>query len=274
MNYSCRDQQELDSLLEAVFKNYGYDFRQYSRDSVWRRVRQRLREEQLVSLSELQRRVLLDKAAADALLCSLSINVTEMFRDPGFYFELRKKVMPLLEPLPHIKVWHAGCATGEEVYSMAIMLSEAGLYERSLLYATDFNNNVLDSAKKGILPLNQMQHNSSNYYAAGGKRSFADYYYSNYDAAILEPSLLKNIAFSHHNLATDGPHVEVQMIVCRNVLIYFNQELQQRVFRLFCESLSVGGVLCLGSHETLKLDNNSARFENISSKNRIFRRVE
>ncbi len=274
MSQDCRDQQALDTLLEAVFKNYGYDFRQYSQDSIWRRVRQRLQAERLESLPELQRRVLSDETSADALLRSLSINVTEMFRDPGFYVELRKQVMPLLASLPHIKVWHAGCATGEEVHSMAIMLREEGLYERSLLYATDFNNNVLDIAKKGILPLSQMRLNSSNYYAAGGKRSFSDYYYSNYDAALMERRLLKNTTFFHHNLVTDGPHAEVQMIVCRNVLIYFDRELQQRVFRLFCESLSVGGILCLGSHESLKLENSSARFENISNAHRIFRRVE
>lgn len=271
--YAEGNEQQLDALLETVFEHYGYDFRRYSRDSVWRRVRQRVREEQLESLPELQQLIVSDETAADALLSALSINVTEMFRDPDFYAELRQKVLPVLEGYPHIKIWHAGCSTGEEAYSMAVLLSEAGLYKRSLLYATDFNNKVLEVARKGILPLSRMRLNSKNYHAAGGKNSFADYYHSNYDAVALERSVLKNISFFHHNLVTGSPLPEVQMIVCRNVLIYFNRELQQRVFRLFWDTLPVGGILCLGSHESLSPDKYSSKFKIISVAQRIFQKV-
>jgi chemotaxis protein methyltransferase CheR len=273
MNESNIEAIELELLFQAVLQCYGYDFRQYSRDSALRRVWQRVNAEKLSSISELQHLVVRNEDAAEALLRALSINVTEMFRDPLFYKTVREKALPLLKENERIKIWHAGCATGEEVYSMAILLSEAGLYDKALLHATDFNKVVLGKAKSGIYLPDKMRTNTRNYQQSGGSHSFADYYHSNYDNVVISNALKKNVRFSHHNLATDHAFGEMHMVVCRNVLIYFNQELQERVIKLFADSLCTGGILCLGSHEFLKTGDAETRFEPISLEQRIFQKT-
>lgn len=266
-------QLEIELLLEALFRRYGYDFRDYFYESARRRVLQRVRRNGYGTIAELQHAILHDEAVADALLKDLSINVTEMFRDADFYQALRGTVLPLFESDAHIKVWHAGCASGEEVYSMAILLQEQGLYEKSRLYATDFNVAVLERAMEGIFPLGEMSGYIANYRAAGGVESFSDYYHARYDHAVMENQLKQNIIFAEHNLATDSCFGEMQMIVCRNVMIYFNLQLKMRVYHLFLESLAEGGVLCLGSHESLPQSLLGERFEVVSQAQRIYRKL-
>lgn len=264
---------ELELLFMSLDRRYGYDFSQYAMDSAARRVQQRVAEEGLESISQLQHKVLHDEDAAEALLRQLSINVTEMFRDPLFYQSVRSNLVPYLQEQGHFKIWHAGCATGQEPYSMAILLAEAGLYDNARLYATDFNNVALDKAKTAIYPLRDMQKYSANYLAAGGKHSLSEYYHANYDGAYLNPELKKNIVFSNHNLATDEGFGEVQVIVCRNVIIYFDLDLQYRVLDLFTDNLSEGGYLCLGSSESLHLTRHQQYFETVDEEQKIFRKV-
>jgi chemotaxis protein methyltransferase CheR len=209
----------------------------------------------------------------ERLLLDLSINVTAMFRDPGFYRVFRNQVVPTLRTYPFIRVWHAGCATGEEVYSMAILLEEEGLYERSRIYATDINEVVLQKAKSGIFPIERMQEYTENYIAAGGKRSFSDYYIAKYDGALFNPSLTKNVVFSQHNLVTDRSFSEFNVILCRNVLIYFDKTLQARVLTLFYDSLAMFGVLALGSKESLRFSPYEECYEQINDREKIYRKV-
>lgn len=264
---------EIELLIEALYRCYGYDFRNYSYNSVRRRVLHRVKVNSLNSIAELQHSLLYDETVADVLIGDLSINVTEMFRDPLFYSALHEQVLPLLVDYEHLKIWHAGCASGEEVYSMAILLSEAGMYGNSQFYATDFNDNILDKAKNGVFPLDQMRNYVRNYQAAGGKQQFSNYYHARYDGAVINGTLKKNILFAHHNLTTDASFGEMQMVVCRNVLIYFNRELQESVLNLFAESLCTGGILCLGSHETIQLSSVATKFETISDKQRIYKKM-
>jgi len=263
---------ELELLLKAIYLKYGYDFRGYTRASVKRRIMQRLQQSSLESISDLQRKILYDKDFFSILLRDLSINVTEMFRDPLFYKALREKIIPELSKLSFIKIWHAGCATGEEVYSMAILLKEEGLYDRTRLYGTDFDEEGLAKAKKGIYSVGKIQNYINNYKAAGGLESFVDYYSAKYEFVLLDKSLKENILFSNHNLVTDGVFGEMDMIVCRNVLIYFNSDLQNRVFKLFNDSLCRNGFLCLGSKETLRLSSHFEEFEDMVLKERIYRK--
>ncbi|HDP99690.1 MAG TPA: protein-glutamate O-methyltransferase CheR [bacterium] len=264
---------EIDLLLEAIYRKYGYDFRLYSRVSLKRRVIHRLSISRLDSISQLQRLVLYDVKFFESLLMDLSINVTEMFRDPFFYRELRKEVIPILKTYPFVKIWHAGVASGEEVYSMAIILKEEGLYDKAQIYATDFNEVILQRAKQGIIPLDQIKNYTYNYQKSGGKESFANYYTAKYDSALLDPSLKKNIVFSDHNLATDGVFGEMNLIVCRNVLIYFQRELQNRVIRLFRESLCHLGFLCLGSKESMIFSSDAKHFEKVAEPEKIYRKT-
>jgi chemotaxis protein methyltransferase CheR len=263
---------ELDLLLEALLRKYGHDFRDYSRSHLMRRVRQRMMMHDLNSIPELIHALLNDAAVFHALLADLSINVTEMFRDPDFYLGLRREAAPILRTHPFIKIWHAGCATGEEVYSMAILLEEEGLLERSRVYATDFNEDVVEQAKEGIYPVDSIRAYTQNYQKAGGTASFADYYTARYDSVIMAARLKRNVVFTTHNLVTDGPFGEMHLVVCRNVLIYFNRELQGKVVRLFARSLVPGGFLCLGSKESLKFCPDGGLFEPVSEKRRIFRK--
>jgi chemotaxis protein methyltransferase CheR len=265
---------EIELLLEGVFRQYGFDFRSYAYASIRRRLWKRVEAEELSNLSELQARVLHDTNAMERLLLDLSVNVTAMFRDPLFYVAFREKVIPLLRTYPFIRIWHAGCSTGEEVYSVAIMLQEAGLYERSRIYATDINDVVLQHARRGIFPLERMQEYTENYINAGGKRSFSEYYTAKYDGALFDPSLLRNIVFSQHNLVTDRSFAEFTVILCRNVLIYFDRKLQNQVHRLFYDSLATLGVLCLGSKESLKFSDFEECYEPISASDKIYRKVK
>ncbi len=263
---------EIDLILKAIYAQYGYDFRNYSKAHIKRRLLNRMGASNLRSISEMQHKVLHDPQFFDEILKDLSINVTEMFRDPSFYLALRKDVIPILKTYPFFKVWHAGCSTGEEVYSFAVLLMEEGIYDRAQIYATDFNHEVLDIAKKGIYPIDRIKEYTSNYQAAGGTRSFSDYYMANYNSVIYDQSLKKNLVFAEHNLVTDGVFAEVNLIICRNVLIYFNKELQNRVITLFHESLANGGYLGLGSKESLQFTNQVDNFEVINSSEKIYKK--
>lgn len=272
MSNTENERIEIKLLLEAICLKYGYDFRNYAKASIKRRILHRLQLSGLKTISEMQYKILSDKQFFEILLQDLSINVTEMFRDFSFYQALRKKVIPTLEAKPFMKVWHAGCATGEEVYSMAIVLKEEGMYEKTRIYATDFSEEVLKKAKEGIYPIDRMKAYTHNYKKAGGQASFADYYTARYDHAIMENSLKGNIVFADHNLATDGVFGEMDLILCRNVLIYFTRDLQDRVFKLFRDSLYPGGFLCLGSKESIRFSEYSDDFEDVVKKERIYRK--
>ena len=261
---------EIDLLIEAVYRKYGYDFRNYSGDSVRRRIMHRYGLENFASISEMLHRVLNDEKFLGTLILDLSINTTEMFRDPSFYRTLRTEIFPLLNTYPSIKIWHAGCSTGEEVYSTAILLKEEGLYDKTTIYATDFNEVVLKKAKEGIFPLDMMKQFTSNYQDAGGTEGFSGYYISDERAAIMDRALKENVVFADHNLVTDGVFGEINMIMCRNVMIYFNRELQNRVIRLFRDSLVYRGILCLGSRETIEFSEYAGDFRNLAGKERIY----
>lgn len=263
---------EIRLLLEAIFQMYGYDFRSYTKASIRRRIMHRLGLSRLESISDMTARVLRDREFFVALLNDLTVNVTEMYRDPAFYKVFRQEVVPLLKTFPFIKVWHAGCSTGEEIYSMAILLEEEGLYDRSMIYATDIDKNVLAMAKKGIYPVSAMRQYSENYRQAGGRSSLSDYYTAKYDGAAIDQSLKRNIVFADHDLATDQVFGEMNVILCRNVLIYFDRALQQRVFQLFHDSLDLGGVLCLGTKETLRYSGLDHEFVPIDEQQKIFRK--
>jgi chemotaxis protein methyltransferase CheR len=267
------EQIEIELLLEGIYRQYGFDFRSYAYASIRRRLWKRIEEEGLSTITDLQNKVLHESEMMEKLLLDLSINVTAMFRDPTFYLAFRKKVVPLLRTYPFIRIWHAGCSTGEEVYSMAILLEEEGLYERARIYATDINEVVVHRARAGIFPLERMQEYTENYIRAGGTRSFSEYYVAKYDGALFSPSLQRNVVFSQHNLVTDRSFAEFNVILCRNVLIYFDRELQMRVHGLFHESLVHLGVLCLGSKETLRLSEYEDSYEEISGPERIYRKV-
>uniref|UniRef100_I2Q5B0 Methylase of chemotaxis methyl-accepting protein n=1 Tax=Desulfovibrio sp. U5L TaxID=596152 RepID=I2Q5B0_9BACT len=263
---------ELTLLLEAIFLRYGHDFRRYARSSVRRRV-QRIRQLGKVgSVAELIPRVLRDPAFFDSILGEFSITVTDMFRDPGFFLALRERVVPYLKTYPSAKIWVAGCATGEPAYSTAIVLEEEGGYDRSTVFATDFNAVALGRAREGIYSLEKMRAYTANYQAAGGRRSFSDYYHARYGSAILNAPLKRNITFAEHNLATDGVFGEMHYISCRNVLIYFDRALQDRVLALFHDSLAHGGFLALGSKESLRFSGIEEKFEVVDRKWKIYRK--
>jgi chemotaxis protein methyltransferase CheR len=261
---------EIDLLLAALYQRYGYDFRHYARASVTRRLRQHLPKANVSTISHLIPKVLHDPAAFQALVFDLSITVTEMFRDPSFYLALRERVVPFLRTFPFINVWHAGCATGEEVYSLAILLTEEGLYDRAQVYATDFNDNALQKAQERIYPLEKIKEYTANYQQAGGKRSFAEYYHAQYDAVILDPALQRNVTFASHNLVTDGVFAEMHLILCRNVLIYFDRVLQDRALTLLRDSLCYQGFLCLGTKESLQFSQVKDDFVEVVPRERIY----
>ncbi len=264
---------EIELLLEGIFRHYGFDFRSYAYASIRRRLWKRIQEEGLPTMSALQERVLHEPAMMEKLLLDLSINVTAMFRDPSFYITFRQHVVPLLRTYPFIRIWHAGCSTGEEVYSMAMLLREEGLYDRSRIYATDINEVVLQRAKAGIFPLERMQEYTDNYMRAGGKRSFSEYYTAKYGGALFDQSLTKNVVFSQHNLVTDRSFSEFNVILCRNVLIYFDKTLQSKVHSLFYDSLAMFGVLVLGSKETLRFMSHEECYQQMAPPEKIFRKV-
>lgn len=263
---------DIRSLLEVVYQEYGYDFRQYSEAHIHRRLSNYLTLSGFKNLPEMRDKVLADRTVAGQLLQNLSITVTEMFRDPLFYRTMREKVIPVLKTFPFIKIWHAGCATGEEAYSMAILLKEEGLYERCTIYATDFNQRALNQAKEGIFSTDMIRTYTNNYQKAGGQEAFSDYYTSKYDRVIMDQALKKNIVWANHNLVTDYVFAEMHMILCRNVLIYFNKDLQNRVQALFFESLINGGILCLGIKESLRFSDYANRYTELDRNQRIFKK--
>ena len=263
---------EIDLLLEAIFRRCGYDFRSYARASVDRRVRQFLSGSGCKTISEMVQRLMHDAEFLSRLVQYFSISVTEMFRDPFVYRAVREKVVPLLRTYPFFNVWHAGCATGEEVYSLAIVLAEENLLKRATLYATDINDEALDRAREGIYPLDKMRESTQNYHDAGGRAPFSEYYHARYGSAVMGGGLKERIAFANHNLVGDGVFGEMQLVICRNVLIYFNGELQNRVLRLITDSLARGGFLCLGTKEDLQFTDAAACYETIDRKARLFRK--
>jgi chemotaxis protein methyltransferase CheR len=264
---------ELDLLLQAVHLKYGYDFRNYNKAHLKRRICQRLQLSSLNSISELQNRVLWDKKFFELFMQDLSINVTEMFRDPEFYDAFRKKVVPDLSTYAHIKVWHAGCSTGEEVYSLAIILKEENLLSKTRIYATDINKNVLKIAKQGIYSNREMELYERNYREAGGKANLSNYYTSKYGSVLFDKLLSKNIVFADHNLVTDGVFAEINLVFCRNVLIYFDKILQNKVLALFTGSLSKRGFLCLGTQESLQFSESEPNYAVIDKKMKIYKKL-
>ena len=265
-----REKIEMQLLIDGIFTYYGYDFRNYAKASLKRRIKKRCDEENLDNISDLIPLLLHDKAVFNRFLRDMSVTVTEMFRDPLMYKTMKEKVFPRIENFPYIKIWHAGCATGEEVYSMAILLKEYGIYDKCHIYATDYNNESIESSTKGIFPIGLIQEYSKNYLEAGGAHSLSNYYHARYNSVIFNKSLKKNITFAHHNLVTDYVFTEAHLIVCRNVLIYFDNILQNRVFNLFTESLNSGGFLCLGTRETIDYSEVSNKFRNINGDFKIY----
>lgn len=265
---------EINLLLEALFSWCGYDYRSYAYHSIRRRIWHRVHAERLTTISGLQEKVLHDKDCLKRLIADFSINVTEMFRDPPFFAQFREKVVPLLRTYPSVRIWHAGCSTGEEVYSMAILLYEEGIYEKTKIYATDINSDVLKVAKKGIYPLDNMKKYINNYILSGGTRAFSDYYFVEQDRVKFHPHLLKNVVFAQHNLVTDESFNEFHVILCRNVLIYFNKPLQEKVHELFYRSLGMFGIIGLGDKETLSYTKLSDRYDSVANAQKLYRKVK
>lgn len=267
------DGDEYKTLLESIRFVYGYDFTDYAPSSIKRRIAHFAGNRQISSLAKLGQHIMKDELFFEEFVQELSVTVTEMFRDPQFYLGMREKVLKHLATYPVIKLWIAGCATGEEVYSFAILLKEEGLLERSIIYATDINQKSLQFAKEGIYSVERMKEYTSNYQKAGGKRTFSDYYTSKYDSVLFDKSLRQNIVFAPHNLAVDKSFNEFQLIICRNVLIYFNQQLQGKVIQLFFDSLCTFGYLGLGNKESLLFSEKADCFEDVDRKERIFRKI-
>jgi chemotaxis protein methyltransferase CheR len=267
------EQLELELLLEAVYRRYGLDFRQYAQASLKRRLYRRVHAEGLETLSQLQDRLLHEPSCMERLLLDLSINVTSMFRDPSFYVAFREKVVPALHTYPFTRIWCAGCSTGEEVYSLAILLHEEGLYEKTRIYATDINEHVLQTALEGVFPLDRMKLYTQNYIRSGGKVDFSEYYVAAYDSVRFARALTENVVFAQHNLAMDRSFNEFNAIVCRNVMIYFDKTLQNHVHALFYESLATFGILALGHKESIGFTRFADRYEEIDLDERIYRKV-
>jgi chemotaxis protein methyltransferase CheR len=264
---------EVALLVDAIHQRYGYDFRNYTKASLKRRIRSFADTAGYPTISAMIPALLHDASFCARLIYGLSVTVSEMFRDPEFFITLRRQVLPYLKTYPFVRIWHAGCATGEEVYSLAIVLREEGFYDRSTIFATDFNDLALDKARQGIYPLEKMKEFTANYQHAGGTGTFAQYYRAGYDAAILDAALKKNITFANHNLVTDGVFSEVHLVLCRNVLIYFDKILQSRVLTLFHDSLVHGGVLALGSKETIQFTRVADLFKALNSKWKIYQKA-
>jgi chemotaxis protein methyltransferase CheR len=264
---------EIDLLLEGLYRVHGFDFRDYSRGSIKRRILELIRVEQLTTVSEFQSKVLHDANCLERFLLGLSVHATAMFRDPSFYLTFRKRVVPLLRTYPTVQIWVAGCSSGEEVYSLAILLHEEGLYPKCRIYATDISQAILRRAREGIFPLAAMREYTANYHQAGGVHEFSDYYTAHYGSVMFSGSLKQNLVFSEHNLATDGSFNEFQVILCRNVMIYFNKELQARVHNLLYDSLSMFGVFGLGNKESLKFTPRAESYEHLNERDKLYRKV-
>lgn len=267
------EEVEIQLLLEGVYQYYGFDFRSYATASIKRRIRKIMAAESLESVSALQARILHDPHCLYRFVNGLTVTVTSMFRDPSFFLAFRRSVVPLLRTYPYIRIWHAGCSEGQEVYSMAILLQEEGLYDRCRIYATDANDQVLQRAKQGIYPLALMQQYTQQYLQAGGQQAFSEYYTAAYNNAIFRSALKENIVFSQHNLVTDRSFNEFQVILCRNVLIYFNRTLQQQVHQLFHGSLEPFGILILGKQESLQISPHQADYKRLVQTEKIYQRI-
>lgn len=270
---AAEDDLEIKLLIDAIFLKYNYDFRNYAAASQKRRVEQAMIALKCATVSELQSHILHNPQAFSKLLQYLTIPVSEMFRDPSYFLSLRREVVPFLSTYPSLKVWVAGCSTGEEAYSLAILLHEEGLLERTIIYATDINPVSLEKAKKGVFDLDKMKHYGANYNKAGGKQALSDYYTGAYGGALFDSRLAERITFSDHSLATDAVFSETHLISCRNVVIYFNKALQNRAYGLFHESLCYRGFLGLGHKESLDFSSYAQQFEAVVKKDRIFRKL-
>jgi len=267
------EDRELELLINDIFDYHGYDFGGYSRASFKRRVDRLYQMDGFGSFGEFLSRVRADEAYFKRMVEEITVNVTEMFRDPSFYTVLRQEIIPVLATKPFIRIWHAGCSTGEEVYSMAILLHEANLLHKSLLYATDINPLVLSSAKSGVFPLRMMKQYSENYLASGGKQDFSKYYIANYGMAKFDSHFTEKVVFSQHNLVSDSSFNEFDLILCRNVLIYFDKELQDRALTLFDESLSPLGYMALGTKETMKFSTIQRKYEQLR-REKIWKKIQ
>lgn len=266
-------EDELDLLINELSAKYGYDFTNYARASLKRRVNRLLVIDRFPSFAELLYKVRKDDGYLSHVVQELTVNVTEMFRDPVLFRTIREKVLPVLGTHPFIRIWHAGCSTGEEVYSMAIMLEESNLLHKSLLYATDLNPSVIENIKKGIFPMSQMKDYSENYILSGGKKDFSTYYTAKYDWAKFDEKLKSKMIVATHNLVSDRSFNEFQLIFCRNVLIYFDKELQDKVLKLFDESLEKLGYLVLGSKESLRFSSIVKKYSQLENKEKVWRKI-
>lgn len=271
----CEDQSEPEqvrSLLSAIHQRYGVDLRDYAPASITRRIQATMRGESLASIPQLERKLLVDSECMERFLVAATINVTSMFRDPAFYRAFRAEVVPQLKTRPFLRIWHAGCSSGEEAFSLAIVLREEGLAERCRIYATDVNADVLAKARRGVFPLQALREYTRNYIAAGGSQPFSMYYTARYDHVLFDRALAANIVFSQHNLVTDRPFNEFDVILCRNVMIYFNQSLASRVHDLLFASLLPAGFLCLGASETVRFTPHESRYQAFDADQRIYQK--
>jgi chemotaxis protein methyltransferase CheR len=264
---------DFDPLLEGIVERYGYDFRDYARPSLDRRIRAFMKEEGLPTSHILRERILADSDYLRRFISNMTVNVTSMFRDPALYAIIRRDVVPVLRTFPFIRIWHAGCATGQEVYSMAILMQEEGLYDRCRIYATDMDDSALRVAKDGIYSLHAMRKYTANYIAAGGTGAFSDYYTAKYNNAIVNSGLRKNVVFANHNLVSDGSFNEFHVVLCRNVMTFFNEKLQKRVHGLFHQSLAMFGYLAVGTKETLIPGGLSDAYREVDAKHRLYRKI-
>lgn len=265
---------EIDLLLEGIYRHYGFDFRNYVFTSIRRRIWHRMYIENLSTVSALQEKVLHDPLLMKNLMEDFSITVTEMFRDPSFYKAFRKKIIPILKNYSEFRIWHAGCSTGEEVYSMAVLLNEEGIYKNARIYATDINESALETAKQGVFPLKKMKMYTKNYLHSGGGKAFSEYYTVKDESAIFHSFLRENIVFAQHNLAVDHSFNEFHVIICRNVMIYFNTALQNRVHELFYNSLVYSGILGMGKKEDIAFTSHSSCYEEMDSNEKLYRKME
>jgi len=268
------EQLELQLLLEGVYRQYGFDFREYAPASLKRRVWRRVHAEGARSIAGLLERVLHDADVMERLLLDLSISVTSMFRDPSFYAALREQIVPVLRTYPFTRIWVAGCSTGEEVYSLSILLREEGIYDRTRIYATDINEAVLERAQKGVFPLEKMKEYTENYIRAGGQRSFSEYYLAKYGGALFDRKLTENVLWAPHNLVQDRSFNTFNLIMCRNVMIYFDRTLQTRVHQLFYDSLERLGILALGHKESIRFTGVENCYEELDAQEKLYRKVQ
>jgi chemotaxis protein methyltransferase CheR len=264
---------ELQLLLEGIYRQYGFDFREYAPASLKRRVWRRVQAERAGTIAGLLALVLHDADVMERLLLDLSINVTSMFRDPTFYAAFRTQVVPVLRTYPFTRIWIAGCSTGEEVYSLAILLHEEDVYDRTRIYATDINETVLERAREGVFPLEKMKEYTENYIRAGGKRSFSEYYLAKYEGALFHRTLTENIVWAPHNLVQDRSFNTFNVILCRNVMIYFDRALQTRVHQLFYDSLERFGILALGHKESIRFTGLESAYEELNVHEKLYRKV-